>query len=170
MNITPYLNPQAMPIDYKRYPPDWVERRARILARDGYCCQFCGVPQYAVGFRGHQGRFIPISSQALGDPSGFVYDNAGKGLSGTGQRITFKAAKAIAGEATKKDPSDAYSDRYIVVVLTVAHLDHDEENWKVPDERLAALCQHCHLIYDAEEKARRRALNNNRKEPLKWLT
>lgn len=34
------------------------------------------------------------------------------------------------------------------VVLTIAHLDHDEENWDVEDDRLAALCQRCHLRYD----------------------
>ena len=43
------------------------------------------------------------------------------------------------------------------VVLIIAHLDHDETNWGVADERLAALCQRCHLRYDAPEKARRRA-------------
>lgn len=44
----------------------------------------------------------------------------------------------------------------VKVVLTVAHLDHDEENWDVKDERLAALCQKCHLTYDIPEKKKRR--------------
>lgn len=34
------------------------------------------------------------------------------------------------------------------VVLTIAHLDHDSENWDVKDERLRAWCQRCHLMYD----------------------
>jgi len=34
------------------------------------------------------------------------------------------------------------------VVLTVAHLDHRPEN--CADENLKALCQRCHLRYDAE--------------------
>ena len=42
------------------------------------------------------------------------------------------------------------------IVLTIAHLDHDEQNWDVKYDRLAALCQKCHLRYDAPEKARRR--------------
>jgi len=42
------------------------------------------------------------------------------------------------------------------VVLTVAHLDHDEDNWDVRDERLAALCQRCHLTYDAKRHAQNR--------------
>lgn len=46
--------------------------------------------------------------------------------------------------------------KMVQVVLTVAHLDHDEENHNIKDERLRALCQLCHLRYDAPEKARRR--------------
>ena len=53
------------------------------------------------------------------------------------------------------------SPKEVVVVLTVAHLDHDEDNHDVKDERLAALCQLCHLRYDAPEKARRRALKKS---------
>lgn len=34
------------------------------------------------------------------------------------------------------------------VVLTIAHLDHDTTN--NADENLAALCQKCHLTYDAK--------------------
>ena len=34
------------------------------------------------------------------------------------------------------------------VVLTIAHLDHDSANHEVADDRLAALCQACHLGYD----------------------
>lgn len=41
------------------------------------------------------------------------------------------------------------------VVLTVAHLDHDPTN--NADENLRALCQRCHLRYDAKEHARNAA-------------
>jgi len=44
----------------------------------------------------------------------------------------------------------------VKVVLTIAHLDHDESNWNVKDDRLAALCQKHHLRFDAPEKKRRR--------------
>lgn len=44
----------------------------------------------------------------------------------------------------------------VKVVLTIAHLDHDETNWQVTDDRLKALCQGCHLRYDIPEKRRRR--------------
>ena len=51
------------------------------------------------------------------------------------------------------------------VVLTVAHLDHDPRN--CDDTNLRALCQRCHLSYDAEhhrhtrERTRRAALKNS---------
>lgn len=46
----------------------------------------------------------------------------------------------------------------VKVVLTIAHLDHDETNHDVKDDRLKAMCQLCHLRYDSEEKKRRRNL------------
>jgi hypothetical protein len=47
----------------------------------------------------------------------------------------------------------------VKVVLTIAHLDHNETNHEVTDDRLKAMCQLCHLRYDAKEKVRRKALN-----------
>jgi hypothetical protein len=47
-------------------------------------------------------------------------------------------------------------NRNVKIVLTIAHLDHDEENHNVKDERLAALCQLCHIRYDINEKRKRR--------------
>lgn len=42
------------------------------------------------------------------------------------------------------------------VVLTVAHLDHDEENHNISIDRLRAFCQYHHLNYDKDEKKKRR--------------
>jgi hypothetical protein len=39
----------------------------------------------------------------------------------------------------------------VKIVLTVAHLDHTPEN--CTDENLVALCQKCHLTYDAKRHA-----------------
>lgn len=41
------------------------------------------------------------------------------------------------------------------VILTVAHLDHQPEN--CDRDNLRAMCQRCHLAYDAEEHMRVRA-------------
>lgn len=52
------------------------------------------------------------------------------------------------------------------IVLTIAHLDHDELNHDVEMNRLMAMCQLCHLQYDAYEKYCRNAGIEN-KENLK---
>lgn len=44
------------------------------------------------------------------------------------------------------------------VVLTVAHLDHDTQNNRFSN--LRAMCQRCHLTYDAKYHAANRAKNN----------
>ena len=86
-----------MPIDYKKYPPNWkTEIVPRIKERAGNCCEFCDIPNYTI------------------KPNG-----------------------------TK-------------VVLTIAHLDHDPANHDVQDERLAALCQACHLNYDRPRHMKKR--------------
>ncbi len=54
-----------------------------------------------------------------------------------------------------REPCLEWDDNGIRIVLTIAHLDHDETNWDVTDDRLKAMCQKCHLKYDAFEKARR---------------
>jgi hypothetical protein len=46
------------------------------------------------------------------------------------------------------------------VVLTTAHLDHDPSN--CDDDNLVALCQRCHLGYDAQEHARHAAVTRRR--------
>lgn len=46
--------------------------------------------------------------------------------------------------------------KVIEIVLTIAHLDHDAENWNVRDDRLAALCQKCHNNYDQPMRTRKR--------------
>lgn len=48
------------------------------------------------------------------------------------------------------------------VILTVAHLDHNIENNRF--ENLAALCQRCHLRYDAPEKANRKRYGRDYKK------
>ena len=83
------INKSAMPIDYKKYPPNWAsEIVPRIRARAGNCCEWCGVKNKTVKSNG------------------------------------------------------------TTVVLTTAHLDHDSDNHEVTDDRLAYLCQACHLGYD----------------------
>lgn len=48
-----------MPCDYKKYPENWKEIRQRILERDGHKCKFCGIANYAKGYRSEDnGEFV----------------------------------------------------------------------------------------------------------------
>lgn len=122
-----------MPIDYKKYPSDWKERRERILKRAKNKCESCGVKNGDFGYRDKEGKFY--SAKEIEDA-----------LSLRGYDYFFHELSNI----------DEEDDMPIKIVLTIAHLDHDEENHDVKDERLKALCQRCHLRYDAKEKSRRR--------------
>lgn len=57
--------------------------------------------------------------------------------------------------AMETEAADLDGEKVLQIILTVAHLDHDEENKNVTIDRLKALCQRCHLIYDIPEKKRR---------------
>lgn len=49
--------------------------------------------------------------------------------------------------------------KFTKIILTIAHLDHDKLNHDVKDERLAALCQRCHLLYDMDRHVSNRKNN-----------
>jgi hypothetical protein len=84
-----------MPINYKNYPKNWKEIRAKVLERAGNKCEFCGVKNY----------------------------------------------EHVQGKK-----------RIYKVILTIAHLDHDPGNKNIKLDRLAALCQPCHLKYDSKNR------------------
>lgn len=136
-----------MPIDYKRYPANWKsEIVPRILSRANGCCEKCGLQN-------------------------------GEKLTSVGLRLS-ENGKTKVRRFWVRDPSDlirmepfivAGSTKQVRVILTVAHLDHDEENKDIDDERLRAWCQHCHLSYDAEEKMRRLAETSRREADQKAL-
>lgn len=127
-----------MPIDYSRYPSNWkTEIRPRILARANNRCERCGVLNYSVGYR-KNGDFWTFAKPP--------YDHPGK-------ISEYQAARELIDHLNNWCNME---DKYIVIVLTIAHLDHDEDNQQVEDSRLQALCQRCHIQHDATEKARRR--------------
>jgi hypothetical protein len=109
-------------IDYNKYPPNWkTEIRPRILRRAVDRCEICGVKNGST-IRRHKSNpahYIDWDSPIIGRLSVF-------------QKMSLSAKY----------------DKPIKVVLTVAHLDHDPENWEVSDDRLKAMCQRCHLLFD----------------------
>jgi len=62
------------------------------------------------------------------------------------------------GDLISEDPLEE-EKKDIKVVLTCAHLNHTPEDNR--RENLAALCQACHLAYDAPHKAAERLRRKN---------
>lgn len=132
-----------MPIDYSKYPPNWKsEIVPSILARAGEIrdekgnvttqakCEQCGVTNKEFGIRDiNTGKWYTWEDfdSGLAELEGAVFEKPGQPL-----RMPYN------------------------IVLTVAHLDHDEENHDVSMDRLQALCQRCHLNHDRPLRGIRR--------------
>ena len=131
-----------MPIDYTRYPANWkTEIVPRILERAEQCCENCGIPNKS------QAWSIPLQVR-----DGTRYKQKRFWITSESDRIRMAAF------------SQAHLIKRVTVVLTIAHLDHDEENHEVTDDRLRAWCQYCHLNYDASEKYRRACLKSEKSQ------
>ena len=111
-----------------RYPANWNEIRAAILERAGNCCEQCKVKNRTRIARG-AGR----------DVDTYMTDDADVYCADSGQYL---------GQCRMSDYDVL---RMTDIVLTVAHLDHTPENCE--PENLKALCQRCHLKYDAQHHA-----------------
>ncbi len=115
------------PENRSRYPADWPEISVEVRERDGQRCKWCKAPNGAVILRPTGGDVY------IDPPTGAVF------CCTTGEARGFcRGSEFPAGKLVK-------------IVLTVAHLDHIPENVGTPGDRqnLVALCQKCHLAYDA---------------------
>lgn len=122
-----------------RYPPDWDQISLRVRQRAGNACEFCGVRNGWLGGRTRDGVFYRANPL-----------DCGGRMPRPGERAW----------CTDRRNGRAERLRIIRIVLTVAHLDHTPEN--CADENLKALCQRCHLSYDAKHHARTRAETRKR--------
>lgn len=125
------------PENRARYPKNWqqIAQAVRIAAANR--CEWCGVPNYAVGYRNVDGEFIAHQRHSL-------------------SHKTHSDAKALAVQLT-----EATSTKHVVIVLTVAHLDHTPEN--CDPANLRALCQKCHTDYDKLHHMRNAAITRANK-------
>lgn len=117
-----------LPENRARYPANWPEIRASILERAQNRCEVCGLDNYAV-----------IRRKADGSVQSF------------GIGADYREACEIAADehwAQFGDELPLKSLGIVIVVLTVAHLDHTPEHCE--PSNLKAMCQKCHLAYDAE--------------------
>lgn len=111
-------------VDYSKYPPNWkTEIVPRILRRANHRCEDCGVMNGVIVKR--NGNTFRHISRAEFD---MVLSRVRCGKSNMAQSIKWHG--------------------FTKIVLTIAHLDHDPENWEVKDDRLRALCQLHHLKRD----------------------
>jgi hypothetical protein len=152
------------PENKAKYPLDWKAIRGRILARDGYRCKWCRLPQYAVGYRDEQGQFVPHAGS-------LPCDFAGMGKHPNGERLTYREAWEFAEVANccigpGGRSCDDDGRHWQVVVLTVAHLDNPDPA-DCRDENLAALCEQCHNRADMPMRARN-AAETRRKKRERW--
>lgn len=104
------------------YPANWAsEIRPAILARAGNKCEQCKAKNGTTVCR-------EMSGATYMTEDGYVFDTANGDCLGRARVTEYPVG------------------RYVVIVLTVAHLDHNPSNCD-PDN-LRAWCQRCHLRYD----------------------
>lgn len=113
--------------------PEWRAIRKSIGERSGWRCETCSAPHMSIVARGSYGGRDAYMVVATGD----VFDAE------TGLKMTTMKLSAFG----------AY--RVLKIVLTVAHLNHDETCNE--DGNLAHLCQRHHLRLDAKHHARNAA-------------
>lgn len=141
-----------MPCDYSQYPPNWkTEIRPAVMKRAGEVrdaegkviqearCEECNVLNHAKGARNFKGEWMNEDQiNGLNSDSG---DHLFQHLKGKFPKMT-------------------------VIVLTVAHLDHDKTNNEVQVDRLRAWCQRCHLGYDMPRHVENRKNNLKKKKGI----
>lgn len=135
------------PENKKRYPINWkTEIRPAILRRAQYLCECCGIHNHAVGYRDREGVFRPLQGNE-------AYDAAGLGKTWPDlQPISYAAALELVNSLNCCNNRIDDGNKWIVIVLTIAHLDEEIEN--CADSNLKALCQRCHNILDLPMRQR----------------
>ncbi len=138
------------PENRARYPADWPAISLAAKERARWRCQHrgCTAKQYSVGrwicFGGGPQEWRPIEGNL---PKRTAQDReffmAGEGRDAAGEPWTYGQARAFIDRWAWAD-----GERPLVIVLTVAHLNHQPEDCR--PENLAAMCQRHHLAYDHE--------------------
>lgn len=129
-----------MPINYKLYAPNWKTKiRPAILARANNCCEFCGIENKLVIERGFWSGVEAYQDCIKYEGAIYRADNS--------EYITSDYLGAL----------DKPSGKFVTIVLTIAHLDHDITNNDYSN--LKALCQRCHNRMDVNHRKANRKKN-----------
>lgn len=129
------------PENKHRYPSNWKAIRASILERAGHKCEQCKAENHTRICRG-----------TGDDADTYMTEHADVFDANTGEHLG------------RIHMYDYHVGKMVDIVLTISHLDHVPEN--CDPANLKALCQRCHLRYDAVHHAetaretRRKRLNN----------
>jgi hypothetical protein len=116
-----------------RYATNWPEISTAAKERAGWRCEECQVPHNALICRGEENN---IGTYML--PDGDVHD-------------------AETGEHLGMARGSEYVGRFVRIILTTAHLDHQPEN--NDPSNLRVLCQLHHLRHDRPHHVAMRRLN-----------
>jgi hypothetical protein len=155
------------PENRHRYPADWPAVRASILTRARLRCEHpgCGAMQYALGTwvrePGGPWCWRPLEGNRPATTAfDNAFDNAGEGCDAYGVPWTYKQARLFLDHWF--GPTD--EDRPTIIVLTIAHLNHQPEDCR--PENLRAMCQRHHLAYDAEHHRASAQLTRQRRRGM----
>lgn len=137
------------PQNQKRYPPEWPHIRLQMLERANWRCEHpgCQAAQYAVGRWLARDVEQAVWAPVVGNTPAVTSDDramhaAGQGRKPDGIPWTYRDARAFLERFAWDEPQP------IIIVLTVAHLNHQPEDCR--PENLRAWCQRHHLAYDLE--------------------
>jgi len=123
-----------MPINYSLYAKNWkTEIRPAILRRANNCCEKCGVGNYAAV------RWDKESKEWERACGNIHVDAIGMG------DCTYKEARILCDFWNESSDGEG---KWIVICLTIAHLDHNINNNNYSN--LSALCQRCHINHDKD--------------------
>lgn len=149
------------PENRARYPRNWPTISGEIRERAGHRCEWpgCRACQYAVGRWTQPDGVLWVWQPTCGNGP---CDAAGQGLSWPDlQRWTYAEARQFAAELDWAGGEGGCKP--VVIVLTVAHLDHQPENCSPGN--LRAWCQRHHLAYDANHHRHTAYMGRRQRNP-----
>lgn len=128
-----------MPIDYRKYPPDWGDISKRIRDRAGNVCEECGVPNGSHVLR------------AKGDRSQWTQVEAGKG---TRIVLTVHHIGVDHADGTPGDPRDKMDvrDENLIALCQACHLAADLDHHIAEARKTRARKRHEQLTRAGQQR------------------
>jgi hypothetical protein len=153
-----------MPVDLRRYPPDWKEISKAAKERAGHKCEFCGAPNHSLivrdlkdpfNFRVVKGMEIEAAILDGEKITKVILTTAHLGL----KRLYCKKCELIYNPVDQKEFD---CPACLSWVSFVPGDKHDKMDCR--PENLAAICQRCHLRLDIKEHVENSARTRERKK------